>query len=197
MVPEQAAEPAAATRSPPDQNPEQSGLAEGGEIRQLDDVASAAATAARNYRAWMFEQMKLNINVALSYAKALAGAGVAPEPAAQAADRIGDQQSDCGDRKRVRQAPAKAAEDYRARAFELMTANVNATLDYARELANVQSPAEFVALSSDHARRQLDMIMKHAAAFGDLSQSLATTNSERPAAGAANVLPSSSRKTVS
>jgi len=189
---EQAEQPAAVTGSPPDQEPKESGLADDADMRPLDDVASAAAKAARNYRSWMLEQMKLNINVALGYANALAGAGVSPERAAPASDRPDDQRGNKGDQTAERQtpAPAKAAEDYRAKAFELMTANVNATLDYAQRLANVQSPAEFVALSSDHARKHLDMIMKHATAFGDLSRSLATTNSEQPAGGATKVRPS-------
>ena len=69
-------------------------------------------------------------------------------------------------------APAKAAEEYRAKAFELMTANVNATLDYAQQLANVRSPAEFIALSANHARKHFELIMTHTAALGALSQSL-------------------------
>ena len=69
---------------------------------------------------------------------------------------------------------ADAAEDYRAKAFELMTANVNATLEYARLLASVKSPAEFIELTTDHARKHFELIMTHATALGALSRSLTT-----------------------
>ena len=44
---------------------------------------------------------------------------------------------------------------------ELINANVNATLEYARRLANVRSPAEFIELSTNHARKHFELIMAH------------------------------------
>ena len=43
----------------------------------------------------------------------------------------------------------------------------------------MRSPAEFIELSTNHARKHLELIMTHAAALGALSQSLTATNAER------------------
>ena len=59
----------------------------------------------------------------------------------------------------------RRAKDYRAKAVELINANVNATLDYAQRLGNVTSAAEFIELSTNHAYKHFELIMKHAAAF--------------------------------
>ena len=55
--------------------------------------------------------------------------------------------------------------------FELMTANLNATLEYVQRLVDVTS-AEFVESSSDHARRHLGLMVEYAAAFDKLSSQL-------------------------
>jgi hypothetical protein len=61
---------------------------------------------------------------------------------------------------------AEAVEGYHAKAVKLINANVNATIDYAWRLAEVRSPAEFIALSTKHACRQFKLIMTRTAAFG-------------------------------
>jgi hypothetical protein len=45
-------------------------------------------------------------------------------------------------------AAAKVAEDYRAKMFEYMRANVNAALDYANSITSVKSPVDLVGLVS-------------------------------------------------
>ncbi len=186
--PTKEAQDAAATRLPLDKNLNGPGL-EDDRMQQLDDVTSAAAKAARDYRSWMLQHMKVNINAALDYANGLASASLPPDFAGPAAGRPREQEKNSGTSKLERQlsAPAKAAEEYRAKAFELMTANVNATLEYAERLANVRSPAEFIELSTNHARKHFELIMTHTAAFGALSQSLTTTNAERMTASMATV----------
>jgi len=74
-------------------------------------------------------------------------------------------------------APDAAADELRAKALEIVNANVNATLDYARELATVRSPADFIALSTGHARRSLELMMTQAATFGALSRPFGTRRS--------------------
>ena len=54
-------------------------------------------------------------------------------------------------------------------AVELINANVNATLDYAQRLGAVKSAAEFIELSTSHAHRHLELIMKHAAGLTALA----------------------------
>jgi hypothetical protein len=66
---------------------------------------------------------------------------------------------------------AKVAEAYRAKAFELMTVNVNITLEYAQRLVNVKTPTEFVALSAGHACKQLELIINQTSALGSIAQS--------------------------
>ncbi len=157
--------------------------------QQLGEVTSAAAKAAKDYRSWMLEQMKVNINATLDYANGLASASLPPDLAGPAAGRPSEQEKNSSTPKLERQlsATAKAAEEYRAKAFELMTANVNATLEYAQLLASVRSPAEFIELSTNHARKHLELIMTHTAALGALSQSLTTTNTERMTASVAKM----------
>lgn len=70
-------------------------------------------------------------------------------------------------------APNHAADELRAKALEIVNANVNATLDYARELAQVKSPAAFIALSTSHVQRRFELMMTHAAALGALSHPFA------------------------
>jgi hypothetical protein len=157
--------------------------------QQLDEVVSAAAKAAKDYRSWMLEHMKVNINAALDYANGIASASLPPDFAGPATGRPREQEENNVVPKLERQlsAPARVAEEYRAKAFELMTANVNATLEYAQRLANVRSPAEFIELSTNHARKQCELIMTHTAALGALSQSLTKTNAERMTASIAKV----------
>jgi hypothetical protein len=153
-------------------------------LPQLDEVTATAAKAAKHYCSSMLEQMSVNINAALNYANGLAQASLAPVNAAAGQPREAKATPKIKNEPLI---PAKAAEEYRVRAFELMTANVNATLEYAQQLASVRSPTEFIELSTSHARKNMELIMKHAAALGELSHSLATTNAERMSASIARV----------
>jgi hypothetical protein len=183
------AQDVAATRVPLDENLNGSGLEDDGILQQMDEITSAAAKAAKDYRSWMLEHMKVNINAALDYANGIASASLPPDFAGPAAGQPHEQEKNSGTPKLERQlpTPAKAAEEYRAKAFELMTANVNATLEYAQRLANVKSPAEFIELSTSHARKHCELIMTHTAALRALSLSSMTTNAEQMTASIAKV----------
>jgi hypothetical protein len=85
-------------------------------------------------------------------------------------------------------AVAKVADEYRAKAFNLMSANINSTLEYAQRLVNVKTPSEFVELSTSHARKQFDLIMKQTVELGSIAQSLATPGVEAMTAGFAKAL---------
>jgi len=142
-------------------------------LQQLDDVTLAAAKSAKDYRAWMLENLKIGSGAAPDSANAVAGANPAPTFADLRAEKPREQGVDddtpipepqlSGD-------PDTAiADDYRAKAVELINANVNATLNYAQQLGTVKSAAEFIELSTSHAHRHLGLIMKHAAGFTALS----------------------------
>ena len=62
--------------------------------------------------------------------------------------------------------------NYRAKACELIDADLNASLKYVRLLANARSPAELIELSANHARAHFELVIKHAAALVALSRSM-------------------------
>jgi hypothetical protein len=74
---------------------------------------------------------------------------------------------------------ARVAVEYRARAFELMMANVSSTLEYAQRLVNVKTPTEFVELSISHGRKQVESVINQAADLGSIALRLATASVER------------------
>ena len=53
-----------------------------------------------------------------------------------------------------------AAAEYRAKAFELMKASMDSTLEYAQQLVHVRMPSEFVELSSTRARKQFELMLR-------------------------------------
>jgi len=165
---------AAVARLPLDRNRHGAAPDDDRALQHLDEITLAAAKSAKDYRSRMLENVKVNINAALDYANGLASASGPHDLAGAAAGHGREQTNNPGAPELERPAPAlaHAAEDYRAKAFELMTANVNATLEYARLMASVKSPAEFVQLTTDHARKHFELIMTHAAALGALSRSL-------------------------
>jgi hypothetical protein len=138
-------------------------------LQQLDEVTLAAAKSAKDYRSFMLENLKVQIAAAPDRTNGHAS-GFGKSGAAQS----GQPQQDGAKRKPQRQPPTlgDAAEVYRTKAFELINANVNAVLDYAQRLAAVRSPAEFIELSTNHACRHFELVMKHAAALAALSRSL-------------------------
>jgi hypothetical protein len=104
-------------------------------VQQWDEAIVAAAKSAKDYRSWVLGNVALYIRAASEFHEA---------QLPTAAGMVGD---------------------VRVKASELINANVNAALDYARQLTSVQSPAEFVALSTSHAVRHFELIARHAAAF--------------------------------
>ena len=145
--------------------------------RRVVTLARAAGVAAVQLHGPRFP----SINAALDYADGLTRASLSPGVGGKAADQPRQPEKASSTPKREPQLPAhiKVAEAYRAKAFELMTANVNATLEYAQQLVNVRSLPEFIELSTTHARQHLQLIMTQAAALGALSQSLTAGNVER------------------
>jgi hypothetical protein len=156
-----------------------------GKDDDLQDDASAASEAAKDYRSSMFEHMKASLNATLDYANGLAS--IPTEVVSRAAEEAHQDLGSASPRENSPTA-AKAAEDYRAKAFELMKANVNATLEFGQRLARAKSPAEFVELSTNHACKQLGMILTQTNELALLAQTMATSNVERMAAGFAKVI---------
>jgi hypothetical protein len=96
-----------------------------------------------------------------------------------------------------RAALAGAGQEYRAKAFELMIANVKANLEYANKLSRLRTPFEFIELSTIHARKQFELIMSQATALGTFSQSLTRANAERMSPGVEKVFGESTKNGTS
>ena len=164
----------AAERVPQSNNHNGSGLEDERTLQQLDEVTLAAAKSASDYRTSMLENLKVNIAAAADCANGLASANLPPGFVGMAAGQPREREADNDTERQLPAATPPAqdyrakdyrAKDYRANAVALINANVNATLDYAQRLGNVTSPAEFIELSTNHAHKHFELIMKHAAAF--------------------------------
>jgi len=70
-------------------------------------------------------------------------------------------------------AVATVAREYQVKAFELMTSNVSATLEYAQRLVGVRTPGGFVELSMGHVRRQSELIVRQTTELVSIAQRLA------------------------
>jgi Phasin protein len=111
------------------------------------------------------ENAGVNINSSVDYANALAKASAPLSVSGEAADQPREQEvvSDMPQQGRLL---VTAAQEYRAKAFELMTANVKPNLDYANKLGKLRTPLEFIELSTTHARKQFELIISQTAALG-------------------------------
>jgi Phasin protein len=140
-------------------------------LRVHEDVTSAAAKAAKDYRSSMFENMKNNINAALGYASGLTTLSLSSRLDAFSVSRERDPHVDPSISKPEKHVSASdnVTAEFCAKAFELMAANVTATLEYAKRLSEVKSPSEFVELSASHARKQVELTVAHTAALRTFS----------------------------
>lgn len=73
---------------------------------------------------------------------------------------------------------SKGASDYGLKVIETIRANTNAHFDFVRELMGVKSPAEFVELTSTHARKQFETLSSQSKELTGLAQKVATDTSE-------------------
>jgi hypothetical protein len=119
---------------------------------------------AKDYQARALEGMKAGAHAALDYAKDLAkprlGGGAPEVEGVAAADS------------HLIEAIGTAAE-CRAVVLELVKVNAGATLEYARELGHATTFAEFVELSSTHARKQCELVLKQTELLKSLAQNIA------------------------
>jgi hypothetical protein len=118
---------------------------------------------AKDCQARALDGMKAGADAALDYAKDLAQprlAGGTPEVDGGAAAES-----------RLIEAIGTAAE-CRAVVLELMKVNAGATLEYARELGRARTLAELLELSSTHARKQCELVLKQAELLRSLAQNM-------------------------
>jgi phasin len=72
----------------------------------------------------------------------------------------------------------RGATEFNLKAIEALRANVNANLDYVRELLGAKSVSEAVELSATHVREQFDAFTAQAKEFAALAQKVANDTAE-------------------
>jgi phasin len=73
----------------------------------------------------------------------------------------------------------KGAADFNVQWIEMVRANMNSTLDFARQLVGVKSPSEFIELSVAHGRKQFETCSEQAKHLTGLAQKV-TTDAVQP-----------------
>ncbi len=80
---------------------------------------------------------------------------------------------------------AQGFKDSNAKVLEFARTNSNAAFDYANQLLGVKSPSEFIQLSTEHARKQFDVLSAQSKELTALSQKVMLETAEPLKAGAA------------
>jgi len=139
-------------------------------LHQFEDMTLAAAKAAKDYRFLMLEHMKINMAAALTCVNGLAAVNSQMASAAHF-----DTSETSPHSQSVKEVPTEeeVADEYRVKAFELMTANMNTTLEYAQRLAHVKTPSELIELATSQARKQFDLMVQQTSELGSIAQRLA------------------------
>jgi len=78
---------------------------------------------------------------------------------------------------------AKGAVEYNAKLIDIACANANAAFDYARELNGVKSPAQFLQVTSEHARKLFGVYSEQAKELAALAQKVASEAAQPLKAG--------------
>jgi len=127
-----------------------------------DSSADMAVKIAKAYQAETLDDIKAGFNAALDYAAEFSRRGASSEAAREPSP------DDSGAERRN----ALTAQ-YRAEAARLMTANMATTMDFARRLLGANSSAEWVELTSTHARLQCELMLQQGQALRSLARGMA------------------------
>ncbi|MGA2793976.1 MAG: phasin [Roseiarcus sp.] len=73
---------------------------------------------------------------------------------------------------------AKGIVEFNTKALEALRANAEANFDFLKSVISVKSVSEFVALQSEHAKKQAEAISAQAKDFAALAQKVATESAE-------------------
>ena len=69
-------------------------------------------------------------------------------------------------------------QDYNSKLIEFSQANTKSYVEFVQKLAGVKSPSEFVEVSTDHARYQLETVGEQARQLADIAQKVAIATAE-------------------
>jgi phasin len=64
----------------------------------------------------------------------------------------------------------KGAQDYNAKFFEFAQNNTKAAIEFVQKLSGVKSPSDFIELSTDHSRKQLETMTEQTKELAALAQ---------------------------
>ena len=64
----------------------------------------------------------------------------------------------------------KGAQDYNAKLFEFAQNNTKAAIEFAQKLSGVKSPSDFIELSTDHSRKQFEILTEQTKELAALAQ---------------------------
>jgi phasin len=81
----------------------------------------------------------------------------------------------------------KGAQDYNNKVIEFAQANTKAALDFVQKLSGVNSPSNFIQLSTDHSREQFEILSEQTKELAALAQKVTLATVEPLKSGAAKV----------
>jgi hypothetical protein len=135
-----------------------------GQANAPDSSAALAVEIAKDFQERALEDFRLGMNAALDYARDLVEKHEASKGRARPEQPV--------------VTGLGAAVQYRDESVELLKSNVEVAMDYARALVQAKTPAEFIALSSEHARKQCEFALKQAGALKSLARSATKSDPE-------------------
>jgi phasin len=72
----------------------------------------------------------------------------------------------------------KGMQDYNSKVVEFTQANTKSYVEFIQKLAGVKSPAEFIEVSTDHGRYQLETVAEQAKQLAELAQKVTLATAE-------------------
>lgn len=134
------------------------------------DTIDLSVEIAKDMQALVLEGLKVSMHTALDYTKNLARTQRQTGEDANAAG-IAAGEGDKLD-------PLGSAAECRAVLLELMKVNAGATLAYVGEVGQAKTLSEFVELSSSHARKQCELVLKQTEVLKSLARNVAKSRAE-------------------
>jgi phasin len=81
----------------------------------------------------------------------------------------------------------KGAQDYNTKVMEFAHTNSEASLDFAKSLAGVTTPLDFIEFSTEHSRKQFETLTDQTKVLAALAQEVALATAEPLKTGAAKL----------
>lgn len=78
----------------------------------------------------------------------------------------------------------KGSQDYNTKVFEFAQTNYGAAFEFVQKLLSVKSPSDFIELSTEHSRKQFEMLSEQAKELAALAQKVTVATTEPLKAGA-------------